>query len=1577
MAPSTTFTLTSLDGTRARDLAKRLVVTPAISLTVVQATDTIAALRPAAPLRQGQIYRFELRQPDGSTVAAWAVQAAWPLGVSSTLPADQTTNVPRDTGIEITFDQVGVRLSDVQERFSILPAVKGAFEVHGRTIAFVPAKPLAGSTLYTVTVRHGLPLPGTGMTLEQDAIVRFETTGDPVSWVHLTFNGPLFDAGTQERAAIRLNLDAPEGVTEKVTKAGVKVHRLSGLTAAMDAYARVRTAPDWAQRSSTVPVKTSALPLVLQGTLPLRTFAENEDWTKWFQLPKTLPAGWYVVTMTHAGLSRQTVLQVTDLAAFTMVSRTRSLAWVNDLRTDKPVAGARVSLGGKAIGTTDAQGLVVATSPAVLVTAGEEDLQTFAVVRSGSRALFVPLSREGFCYYCGDVRADAWWHLLTTDRSRYRVSDTINAWGVVRDRDTGKVPASVTIRLTPNEQGGAQPAVAVATAKPDASGAFLAHLSFSDLPPGEYLVSVDVGSTTIASTWVNVGPIAKPAWQIALTTPKHAVLSGSMLPLTAVGTFFEGTPVAGADLRLTGNVEEDEGGKAVVATTDADGRTAGSVLVRLGSFPEEQWNQVGVAARANEPEEGDVSADLSVAVFRSTAILDSHPTLKGTTLTLAGDLHDVAFDRFDEPGMSLWDVDPRGAPRAKGTISIAVTEVIPVIRQSGTRYDFITKQAIPTYTVTERKVSLGTRTAVTAADGSFRLTMTVTGGDRSYEVRASYVDEASRRIATDDTAWPQSASTSYREPWLSATGTDDVVEYAVGETVRVQFRDGLTKPPVARYLFAVMARGLRAVTVQNASRFSVPFTAGLVPAAQITGVRFNGTGYEVALSAYQASLRQADRKVDVQLTPDQDRYAPGGRVTVAVRTLDAAGRPIAASVFVRAVDEKLFTIGAAQVDDPLAELYSPPGTGLLTVGWSHVNPEPGGDGRGDATGGGDGRDDFRDWLVARIVTTGADGRGSLSFDLSDDLTSWRVLASAVTTGLGAGQGSARIPVSLPFFADAVVAAEYLSADRPIVRVRAYGTDLTASDPVSFRVSSDTLPMSPVIVQGKAFEPVEVALPTLSAGNQRLRVQVTTGSGATYREDTIIRTFTVVDTRTIRQHTASVPLAAGTTVGGGAGLTSVVLVDAGRGRVVPLLRELASSDPFRADRALAAAIARDLLADQFGIPMDAGLPDTDLLAFQTSEGVALLPYSSIDLELSAMAALSGDRHLNHDQLAYYFQNVEGSQPTDQALFLLLGRAAVGQASLGEVAAAAARTDLSGSQRITVALAALGVGDETLAKQLERDLLARYGERLGPWVRLNLGAAELTAVGTARLAIVAAAIGDPIAADMDAEVATHPPKDTVVDLERAIAAKYWAQRMPKTTAVAAVTLDGQRSEVTITAGEPARFYLTPAQRAGMRIDPISGSVLVVSSWDGPLAAADLTPPTGQSITRSVTPAGMIDATDTVAVTFKVTLGPNADDGCWRVTDFAPSGLMPVATEGRWVEADESSVPGIVTPWRVVGQRVDFCVERNPRLPTVTLRYLARVVTPGTYRWEQAVLQSPIVPEQGIVLPAFDVTIKGLGS
>ena len=1594
VALSTAFRLTSLTDTPVRTLADRLVVSPALNLRVATVEGPNAVLRPAAPLRQAQIYRFELRRADGTAEAAWAVQAAWPLHVAHTLPGDSSSGVPRDTGIEITFDQPGVRLTDVRTHVKILPNVAGRWEQHGATFAFVPNKSLARNTLYTVTVRRGLPISETGMTLDATRVIRFETTGAKVPAVHVTFTRPLFDAAPGERAALGLNLDSDNGSGKSLKQVGVKVHRLPGLTAAVAAWRRVDAAPDWTVRSSTTPVRTSSLPEVLKGSVPVRHL--TDDWRAWFRLPRTLPAGWYVVTVTDAGIARQAILQVTNVAAFSTATGTRSLVWVNDLATNRALSGAQVTMAGKRVGTTDAEGLLVTRTPPALLADSEEGVTSVAVVRSRGREMFLPLEADYYCRYCTSEGNDAWWNLLTLDRGQYRTSDTVNVWGVARNRKSGAVPESVSVTLAANTDGGfaTQAAIAGKTLDPDPAGAYLANLSFSDLPPGEYVVTARVGKAEIGSRTLLVGPIAKPAWKLALEVPKRAVLTGDSVTINAEAAFFEGTPVAGADLRYSAENEDDAEGSAgipIISTTDAGGQATANVPVRLGgnNSDESQWSVQSVHVRANDPEEGDIYADAPVVVFRSTAVLDVTPVVKGTTLTITGAVHAVNFARYDEdPAVELSEIDPRGAPLVGRRVDVRISEHTQVIRQTGTRYDFIAKRTVPVYEASIKTKTLPAQVANTGPDGTFRLVIKVKGGDRSYEVIGTHTDAAGRTVTMQGSAWTSEQRDDQGASLVRAGSVESWGTYGVGDTVKVRFANGITKPQVSRYLFAVLARGLRSAAVQGSPSFSARFTSGLIPNARIMGVRFTGTGYEVS-GGFSADLRVEDRTLDVALTTDRDRYQPGDRVTVTVSTRSATGQPTSASVFVRAVDEKLFAMGAANVDDPLAELYQSTGSGLVATGWSHGSPlADDGDGKDTGGGGGDttggGREDFRDWLVAKLVTTGSDGRATVSFDLSDDLTSWRVVASAITTGLKAGVGQVRVPVGLPFFAEVVVAPEYLAADRPAVRLRAYGSALGNGDQVRFTVTSDTVPLAAVSADAMAFEAVEVGLPTMPVGTHRLRVTATTQGRTPALTDTITRTFDVIETRAIRSHVTSVPLAPGTTVGGDDGLTRLTLVDAGRGRVVPMLLETAGAEPYRADTAIAAAMARDLLADEFGIPDNPGLPEPDLLAFQNYGGIGVMPYAGADLELSAMAALSGDRRVNRDALRRYFSELpdetEGRLPLTRELYLLLGRASLGDASIGEVTLAASRDDLSVVQEVTVALAALAVGDEPMARRLYGSILADHGERLGPWVRIRTTTAEATAVSTARLAIVAAALGDPLAADMDAEVTAHPPADTVLDLERVIAASHWAKRMPKADATAAVTIDGVRTVVTVTGDEPVQLEVTPAQRKTLRIDPVSGSVIVAARWDGPMAEGDLVAPTGMTVTRTVVPAGRIGPTDTVVVSFQVTLGPNADPGCWQLTDLAPSGLAPIATWGRWDEAEEEgAIVGRTheRPWRVVGQRVDFCVSPDPKVPTQTLRYLARVVTSGDYRWEPAVLQSSIVPEQGVVLPAFEVTIGGLGS
>jgi uncharacterized protein YfaS (alpha-2-macroglobulin family) len=59
--------------------------------------------------------------------------------------------------------------------------------------------------------------------------------------------------------------------------------------------------------------------------------------------------------------------------------------------------------------------------------------------------------------------------------------------------------------------------------------------------------------------------------------------------------------------------------------------------------------------------------------------------------------------------------------------------------------------------------------------------------------------------------------------------------------------------------------------------------------------------------------------------------------------------------------------------------------------------------------------------------------------------------------------------------------------------------------------------------------------------------------------------------------------------------------------------------------------------------------------------------------------------------------------------------------------------------------------------------------------------------------------------------------------------------------------------------------------------------------------------------------------------------------------------------------------------VGQEVDFSVSNDPtRIRTATLRYLARIVTPGDYAWEPASIRLAAAPEDAAFTAPTRVTI-----
>ncbi len=1410
----TTFVLTSGSGADPAELAKGIELSPPAALQIRPGTTAgTVLLAPRAPLVPGTTYRATLRLPDASLGGSWVFQTSAPPQVAGTLPADEATGVPVNTGIEVTFDQDGV--GDIAPFFATSPRVSGHFEQHGRTAVFVPDA-LQPLTVYTVTVRRGVPLEGSDLVLERTLTFRFETAArpghKPKAEPDLSAARDLVEVGTAATPVLELAAD------RGVSRVSFRVYRFPSLDAAVDAYVAFRAAPGWAERSDAGLVRTGGLAEVARFSTAFHRF--QVGWGPgWVRFPARLAPGWYVAVIPRTGRDIQVFLQVTDVATTTMVASGQVLVWANDLVTGGPLNGATVAtLDGTSIGRTGADGVMLEPIPARLLAA---DLAAgpragVLLVRApgataGSRvvpgrATFVPVSSWG----AAPPYEDQLWRLLFTDRSLFRQTDTIEAWGLIRPRAAGATPAA-ELRLLAgccwdDESENIPVAVARTAVAPDPqTGVFASSIPIQQLPIGQYDLGLWVGDRRIAGTSIDIGVIRKPAYQLDVVTDRRVVVDGDVLAATVTGSFFDRTRAPGIEVAVAVGTDEDSLA-GTSTTTGADGTADVALPIRwVGDWS--QWSWSAVTARPTGPEEAEIQGSTEVLVFRSRVVLDGQATLSGRRITVSGSLHDVDLARLEREQRDGYqgELRPQGNPVAGSAVAATVVESWDVCTRTGRVYDFIAKKAIDTFDCQSRQRTLGTWRAVTNAHGDFSFSRTVPAAGHSYSITLTAGDADQRETSLELEAAQAEPTSEHPAPTGIPTITLDsdtagnsgaVTGYAVGDEIRATVRAGAAPMPTGgrnRYLFFVARPGFLAVRVQGSPTYVRRFTEDDIPGVSIGAVWFGGTtgamtrvdwGCGSWLPTVQAEIDTSTRQIAVTLAADGATYRPGGRVTLAVRTTDAAGLPVAASVVLRAVDEKLYAIGGAMEGDTIGQLFwcEPGADGIVTSATSHpvpvYRPESGETcGCGAFCGPEDYRDDFRDTLLFQRVTTGPDGRATVSFDLSDDLTSWRISATAISSRLFVGQTTLLVPVGLPLFVEAPLAPDYLVGERPILRARAYGDALKAGDQVTFTVSAPSLGVSETSVVGTAFTVVQIPLPALVAGDHEIRVSATAGSGATATSDRLSRTIHVVDTRFTQRRTAYGDLADGVPQAGGTGLVTVVFADAGRGRFIEPLEALAAGYGARVDQALAAVMARDLLVAEFGADpgrFDQAAFDPSLYQGEPTEdseeaglGIRLLPYASADLALSARVALVAPGRFDVDQLrAYLDERRSDTKATRESRNLALaGLAGLGEPILTEIRAALADPKLTIRERLYLALGAAALGDHATALAVERGLLDTYGQRLGPWLRLRVGSSlDDTIEATALVALIGATVGDPVAEWAEAYVEENRAVDELFDLQQ---------------------------------------------------------------------------------------------------------------------------------------------------------------------------------------------------------------------
>lgn len=794
------------------------------------------------------------------------------------------------------------------------------------------------------------------------------------------------------------------------------------------------------------------------------------------------------------------VLNLSDLGISAKLSRFGSLVWVTDRTSNAVVAGAFVALvmpgRPERSYTTDSDGIahIPAADFAPNLESDSPEARAILVVRRGEDSAFAPVAEylEG---YRLDVPTDFSGELhpygvLFSDRGLYRPGDELQLKGIVRNQSAtgnalpGEKPLKVTLRSPSGDEVGSQSVLLTSY------GTFSAKLR---VPSGAelgtyYATASGLGQERFLQQSLEVAEYRPVELKVSASADKPAYLRGETANMELKADYLFGAAAAGLSATLSvarqptwfqvpgaDDFVTDAGAyhndlaetsppgelRRETRKLDAQGRVTWSEKLDL---PGQRGTElVRVDAEVTDVSRRSVAGSGSALVHPAAIYLGLKTEQSGFVQAPAKVLPEVAA------------FTPAGQRVAVKQVTLELFERRYTYARESTGDDYrgVSKTV-------DRQVARCELSTSTGALSSCPLAVPAAGYylivARARDERGNMAESALSLYATGpgEPTWQDSER-------RSVTLVLDKKSYAVGQRARVMVKSPYKE---AEALITVERSGVyqsfHRVLHGTAPSFEIPVTDEMMPNAFV-GVhllpRRSGKAAPLEPASFRvgyANLRvnSDGRRLSLRVTPNRADFRPGESIDVKLSVKDARGAAAPnTEVTLYAADEGVLSLIDYRTPDPLltfsgarplqvATLESRDAEGRIlldALGGRDKGRDGGGGGEGEA------RRDFRQtaYFNPRIITD-ARGEAKVSFKLPEALTTYRLMAVAVTQGDRYGFTAERVTTSKPlmgrpalprfvragdsFEAGVVVSKKGMSGGK--VRVTAQLTGLTAKGPLT-------------------------------------------------------------------------------------------------------------------------------------------------------------------------------------------------------------------------------------------------------------------------------------------------------------------------------------------------------------------------------------------------------------------------------------------------------------------------------------------------------------------------------------------------
>ncbi|NLO38689.1 MAG: hypothetical protein GX115_04335 [Ruminiclostridium sp.] len=1567
----------------AQELTNKITITPQTAFTVKQGSSGEFLLQPSV-LRPNQIYSISFSDAEEGISYSWAFQTRKEFFVVRTLPRDQATYVPVDTGIEIYFSQ-NVQ-NDLSSWFEITPAASGRFEIHKGTVAFVPDNPLAYDTIYTVKVKKGYA--ANAMELKEDTIFSFQTepaysgSGDSgysceyFEYCRRVYN---FYPYEQPLLSVYTNIERTQPVEFSLYRYGSEEDFKEDIYAQDDR-------PFWCVHYDK-PISIEGKELVLSTKTNFLEGEESYYGTKYLEIPQTLPEGHYVAVIKKDDQERYAMVQINSLAVYVGAAENKTIGLVYESETALPVEGAKVVFDNFTL-QTGKDGLAVSDN--VVFTEDSFQTKNYAIQRQGHPSYFFTIGGSyysSYYYYYDsyygisdnfryDGIQDLYWGYLFTDRDMYMPSDTVNIWGMLADKDGNKAPDKVRIVLSRGYSWyyGTEDYDLIDETEVQLTGTntFQASFSYKDISQGNYSLEVFSGDKRLLSKSFNVNKYAKPIYTLSTSVSEKNIMLGDKVEFTLETKFFEGTPVNGMnfDYHIPSNQGNSSSG---MLTTDDNGR-AGLILE-----PDEYDNtwypySTYVHVSNSDTEETPVNAHESFTVFpRDTMLRVKSDVRENATNDQKIQMVDISTNRINIDGIrnkEWYSSEEYINDPADIHVEVELHETWYTKTQTGTYYNYITKKTYPQYRY-DRHVNLLQTIQLNTIDGkaSFEFTREE---EKGYHAILRCVDSKGREIVQEEYFYRYSYPDDY-DNWRNIDSyhlESDQHSYSVNDKATLSLYNSET--PVVReenkkVLFMLYRKGLLEYEITDEPTWQVSFLESYIPNAGVMAVYFNGKSFKSS-TMKPLSFDYEDRKLNITVTPNKPQYRPGETAILDFEVTDPSGKPRKAEILFSIVDEAFFALCDQSVDI-LYSLYnqnvslgyngeSIPHTNTLEDYDSFDGAECGEGGDEESV---NVRSDFRDTAKFESVMSDDNGRGQIMVMLPDNLTQWRVTYLGITEDLYAGDGTTPVNARLPYFVNTVFHDMFIAGDKPVLQMCSFGTEIKDDAKVEYtvRIEKDGELWKETSASAPANQRASVQLDALPEGSYTYTV---IGKYKDY-EDAIALPFEVYPGFVEQTLTEYQTLADSTVFPETKWPAKVYFINENVKPYWNELLELAYSWNNRIDSIVVRKQAKKLLQEFF---QDSGVRDWgqeyDISSYQLDNGgIALLPYDSADPVLTAKICSLNDSDFDYDLMVKYFNGVmyDDSATSTHIAASYWGLACLREPVLLELNELAKTPDLKLIDKLYIALAYAYAGDIDTANSMYREMVKSYmkEDSLRAYITMEDEGYDSDDIqeATSLCALLAQKVNG---AERDKLFEFVKNMYTTDILTGAIRLNYIKSNLKNLNLESSFTweLDGKKETVTIKGRDTYSMFLTAEKLKNIRFSNVKGKVTVSAVYSAPIGEV-ATIDNRISITRTYSDRNgntktTFDPSEYIKVTLNIQFDPTAPSGRYMVEDYLPASLKHVYSRNVDVEWG-SDTWGMWYPHEISGQKVSFCIyhRNDDKSPVKTISYFARVNNYGEYTADYA--------------------------